>query len=980
MKKLVKVLIYSLALLFILLTAAISFLLDTNTGLYTSLRLVNWVTPGKLTVKKATGTLSSNWRLNSVNYDSDDILITLDVIEGKANLLDLIKGRLMIDRLKAGHLSVINKENTTEKPQQISTNNEQNQPFQLPIDLTIADITIKRLTYNQAAIANIQLKNIVLNQSDWQINQIMVDAFNSRFKLSGHISQSHPHSAKLTLSSKALQSGGMNAELIIKGNWSKYEWQGYMTSPASVLTSGHIKHGDKMNGQINWRSFTLPGKKKQTLNVAPGELVVNGDFNKLAFHLNTALVKPIAATIKADGYHTPTQNEAMVIFHPDSGRLNLTIQQQMSQDKSKFMVQANANNLDLSAFDLPITRLFLKARLFGTSMKDLTGQLAAKGRYRHKPLSITMRKASQQLHAVIKIANNQINIDGRTPFPLTIRGSLPSPHVLSPALDGLKTQINLSGKFNSASDGRAQLSIQSGQYQHPTDSSILPLAFSGGNVNLHLSNQGLYVSGKLAIDRQKTILAKLKLPNFRLMANSKKPQTISGQLSVNLNSLAFLSQLSPAILNAKGKINAQINVSGQLPKPNLNGKIVLSQGSFKTTHSDTPFEPVTATLTTTNHQWQLNGSVSQQSSQLSIKGSGKLTPNMAGQIKVSGNRFLVMNNKEYQVYISPNIAITMSQNQTKITGDITVPKARISPQTFSSTVTLSDDVVFANQSQQATESNPFNLNLNVTMGDDVRLFIEGLSAKVIGSVRLQKQSNGTLNSSGQLSVSDGQYEAYGQKLTISQGELLFAGGSISNPGINIRATRTFNTTGQAFSGSNRLFDFGASNIQSMSFANVTTVGIQVSGRINNPKVTLFSEPANLQQSDILSMLLLGRPAGQASDSGGQLLLSAITSMGLDRGTEGGQLLSQLQNKLGLEFGVDNNTTYDRQEDMVSSSHSLGVKKKFSDRLSIGYNMGIYDSNSMVLTLTYLLNKYLSIQVNASDNANGIDLTYTRSKD
>ena len=210
--------------------------------------------------------------------------------------------------------------------------------------------------------------------------------------------------------------------------------------------------------------------------------------------------------------------------------------------------------------------------------------------------------------------------------------------------------------------------------------------------------------------------------------------------------------------------------------------------------------------------------------------------------------------------------------------------------------------------------------------------------------------------------------------------MLFRSGSISNPGLNIRATRTFNTTGQAFSGSNRLFDFGASNIQSMSFSNVTTVGIQVSGRINNPKVSLFSEPSNLQQSDILSMLLLGRPASQASDSGGQLLLSAISSMGLDRGTEGGQLLSQLKNKLGLEFSVDDNTTYNPEQDEVSSTHSVGVKKKFSDRLSIGYNMGIYDSNAMVLTLTYLLNKYLSIQVNAGDTASGIDLTYTRSKD
>jgi len=41
-------------------------------------------------------------------------------------------------------------------------------------------------------------------------------------------------------------------------------------------------------------------------------------------------------------------------------------------------------------------------------------------------------------------------------------------------------------------------------------------------------------------------------------------------------------------------------------------------------------------------------------------------------------------------------------------------------------------------------------------------------------------------------------------------------------------------------------------------------------------------------------------------------------------------------------------------------------------------VGLFQENSNVLTLTYLLNKFLSIKVTASDVGNGIDFMYSRS--
>lgn len=127
------------------------------------------------------------------------------------------------------------------------------------------------------------------------------------------------------------------------------------------------------------------------------------------------------------------------------------------------------------------------------------------------------------------------------------------------------------------------------------------------------------------------------------------------------------------------------------------------------------------------------------------------------------------------------------------------------------------------------------------------------------------------------------------------------------------------------------------------------------------------------------MLVLGRPASQANKAGGQLLLAAISSMNIGTGTNGAQLMDQLKKNLGFDFNVQTNSNYNLVTNQVSDNTALVVGKSISKRVYLSYNVGLSQADPNVLTLKYLLNKFLSIQVTSSDAGNGIDVLYTSNK-
>jgi len=318
-----------------------------------------------------------------------------------------------------------------------------------------------------------------------------------------------------------------------------------------------------------------------------------------------------------------------------------------------------------------------------------------------------------------------------------------------------------------------------------------------------------------------------------------------------------------------------------------------------------------------------------------------------------------------------------SSDALQIKGTILIPRAHIAPQTFSNSKSVSDDVVFIHEKKSIMLSSLIDLDVNIVMGDEVTLAIKGLKGRLTGAVHLMQTKNTPLNASGSIRIIDGKYVAYGQDLKIEQGQLTFTGGVLDNPLLEIRAFKLIKQSNPV--ASTAAFTIQNNNIQSTDFSNQVTVGVDVSGRLKAPKVHLFSIPSNLSQADILSLLLLGKPASEASKSGGQLLLAAARALNLDSGTKGLQLLTQLKQKLGLDFNLTSETQYNQKNNQSTENTGISVGKSLSKRLYLSYNFGLSQQGNNALMLNYILSQFFSIQINTSVNGSGVDLLYTREK-
>jgi translocation and assembly module TamB len=457
-------------------------------------------------------------------------------------------------------------------------------------------------------------------------------------------------------------------------------------------------------------------------------------------------------------------------------------------------------------------------------------------------------------------------------------------------------------------------------------------------------------------------------------------QTIDGKLNLQLQSLNFLEGLSKAGERLAGQLQIKLTAKGSLTKPVVAGELVFTNGSLSVPKSGLVFSPITAKLQSSNKHWQAQGSMSTGGHALTLKGQGNFSPQLSGQLNIQGENFPVIKTTGYVVNLSPQLTLVFNPTSFAITGTILIPSAQLKPISFSNTTNLSEDVVFVKK-ESATAPNPFNINTDVQikMGQDVALDVKGLHGFLDGAIHVKQLPHGALSGIGELTIRDGKYKAYGQDLIVDEGQLLFTGGPIDNPSIRLRAIRKFSST-NSNEGSKQLLDFSAASLDTVDITSETTVGIELSGRLNASKIKLFSIPPTMSQSDILSMLILGKPASQASKSGGQLLLAAISSMNLDSGTKGLQLLDQLKQSLGIDFNLQNNPKYNQGTNQLGDGTALVVGKSLTKRIYVSYNVGLLQTDSNVLTLKYLLNKFFSIQVTASDSGSGLDLLYTHSKD
>ena len=415
-----------------------------------------------------------------------------------------------------------------------------------------------------------------------------------------------------------------------------------------------------------------------------------------------------------------------------------------------------------------------------------------------------------------------------------------------------------------------------------------------------------------------------------------------GQGSLEFNDLALLSFFVPDLANPSGKIVGRIDASGSLMAPEIAGEIGLQNGSVDIRRAGISVTEVELLLRQSRAgELALQGRAKSGDGYLDVTGETTIgaEAGIRTEIRLDGENFRLVRLPDWQVATSPAIAVLFDERATRVTGNLDIPEASITVKTAPVTTEKRSSDAVVHRGDESTKQPQRLLFVDVTtnLGEQVFFSGFGMTTGLDGSVRITGDGESPYRSFGRVVLREGRYQAYGQNLEIESGELVF-NGPLSNPALNVRATRTA--------------------------SDKTVAGIHLTGTPAQLKSEVYSEPA-LGDAEALSYLLTGRPLNSASSEQGDMLNQAAFALGL---STAGSVASRVRNQLGLEtLGIQGG----------AEDQQLVAGKRFGNRLFIEYAYGVVDSLGTLL-LRYQLSPRLMVE-SRSGSVRIVDIVYSVKK-
>ncbi|WP_054179626.1 autotransporter assembly complex protein TamB [Trabulsiella odontotermitis] len=465
----------------------------------------------------------------------------------------------------------------------------------------------------------------------------------------------------------------------------------------------------------------------------------------------------------------------------------------------------------------------------------------------------------------------------------------------------------------------------------------LPVAFDTLNLNAELRNNRAELGWLIRLTNNGQLDGQVQV------TDPQGRRTLGGNVNIRDFSLAMINPIFSRGEKAAGKLSANLRLGGNLEGPQLFGQMQLSGIDIDGNFMPFDMQPSHLTMNFNGTSSVLQGSVLTQQGQINLSGNADWSQidNWRASIAAKGSRVRITVPPMVRLDVSPDVVFTATPSLFTLEGNVDVPWARIVVHELpESAVGVSNDEVMLNNNLQPeapkTASIPINSNLNIHVGNNVRLDAFGLKARLTGDLKVAQDKQG-LGLNGQINIPDGRFHAYGQDLIVRKGELLFSGPP-DQPLLNIEAIRNPEAT-----------------------ENDVIAGVRVTGSADQPKAEVFSDPA-MSQQQALSYLLRGQGLdSEQSDS------AAMTSMLVGLGVaQSGQVVG----KIGETFGVSN-LALDTQG--VGDSSQVVVSGYVLPGLQVKYGVGIFDSLA-TLTLRYRLMPKLYLEaVSGVDQA--LDLLY-----
>ncbi|MEP4486749.1 MAG: translocation/assembly module TamB domain-containing protein [Halioglobus sp.] len=437
----------------------------------------------------------------------------------------------------------------------------------------------------------------------------------------------------------------------------------------------------------------------------------------------------------------------------------------------------------------------------------------------------------------------------------------------APAVSGV-----VSGEMQGtlAADGQLRGStvvrMSDGTLEVPLESGSQLLAHGGGLLEANIDQGGLVAQLEFDAPQEGTLQADLSVPQLHTLP-LLDTHAVAGRVVAELPDLVGFAAWVPQVSSVAGALKADLALTGSIAKPVLRGEFVLTDGA-----ADVPVAGISlrniavnaATDPSAPERVVLTGGLESGEGRLELSGEMDMNSGTA-DVNLTGDKLLVFNTRDAEVVLAPNIDIGWEDETLVLRGDISIPRANITPklslsqsaQTQDSGVTesagevvaASPDVVIVNGSIDLPDDGlstataaPVRIDsqLRLLLGERVRISSLGFISRITGNVLFTNspdQVDLVPIANGSFSLEDGTFRAFGQDLEIEEGRILFADVPATEPELNLRAVRWIDNDPE-----------------------VSAAGVLLTGPVTAPELELFSRP-QLDASEIQSYLLTGRSAG-----------------------------------------------------------------------------------------------------------------------
>lgn len=462
---------------------------------------------------------------------------------------------------------------------------------------------------------------------------------------------------------------------------------------------------------------------------------------------------------------------------------------------------------------------------------------------------------------------------------------------------------------------------------------VLPISYAQAT----LSADARAVQTKADLHISEQTVTSLNVTLDRTIGNGLSSWPLSGVLSLSSSD----AQLIPVFVNevdrAAGTLAAVLQLSGTASAPHVAGNVRLLQGELD-------FYQLNLAL----RALEFNGDIDTDRLRFTAQGnagegmlnaSGDLNwrnAKLFGNLQLKGERLLVADLPEYRVLATPDLRFDINDRDIAVKGEVLIPEARLQPKEVVGAIRTSADARFKTDKVLEREENPWRIksDVKISLGDSVNFDGLGLQGRLNGSLATQLSTGAVPTGSGELSVANGRYEAYAQKLDIKRGRLIYDNTPLDDPGLDIQAER---------------------------MVNEITVGVYVRGVLRAPRLQFYSDPS-MSQTQIVSYLLVGKPLDELQGQEATTVRSASNTLAV---SGGGYIASQLGRRIGLEeVGVETD---------AKNQSALVLGKFLSPKLFISYGISLTEAINTI-KLRYSLSDHWTLKTEAGE-AKSADIEY-----